>query len=394
MTDRPVLRDTLLAIIATILVGAALHALTAVMIPVVLAFFMALIAAPLDSGIRARVPSGFGWLGQVGAVLAVLAVLGVFAGAIGLAGAQAVRVFDDLPASVVTALSEAKDAAAAEPAAETSGAAEAADAAGAALEKEAASRAAESGGEQTILGMPLSRIAGMIGGQAVGMMAQVAKLVAASTGTLISGLILTVLLMAMMLAERGRWQRLLADRLTDRVEGEVEEALAQIAHKLRIFIVTRAALGLVTAGFYGAWLWLFDVDLLGVWMLLAVLLNFIPTVGSIVAGSLPVLYAMVTKDPGTVALIAGGLFVLEQLLGNVVDPLVQGRQVSVSPVVVLIGLLVWGTIWGITGTLLATPMTIVVLVVCAHIRATRTFALMLSDMDEMDDLLAHTGVRA
>ena len=388
MTDRPLLRDSLLAIIAVVLIGAALHALAAVAIPVVMAFFVALIAAPLDSGIRARVPSGLGWLGQVGAVLAVLAVLGLSAGAIGLAGAQAVRVFDDLPEGVVMALTEASDAM------DDDASIQAADAAGAALEEEAASRAAESGGERTVMGMPLSRIAGMIGGQAVGMMAEVAKLVAASTGTLISGLILIVLLMAMMLAERGRWQRLLADRLTDRVEGEVEEALAQIAHKLRIFIVTRAALGLVTAGFYGAWLWLFDVDLLGVWMLLAVLLNFIPTVGSIVAGSLPVLYAMVTKDPGTVAIIAGGLFVLEQILGNVVDPLVQGRQVSVSPVVVLVGLLVWGWVWGITGTLLATPMTIVVLVVCAHIPATRTFALMLSDMDDMDDLLANTGVRA
>ena len=393
MTDRPILRDILLAIIAVILIGAALHLLAAVAIPVVMAFFVALIAAPLDSGIRARVPKGLAWLGQVGAVLAVLAVLAVFAGAIGLAGAQAVRVFDDLPEGVLTALTEAGDAAA-DAAAQSGGAEQAADAAGAALEEEAASRAAENGGERTVLGMPLSRIAGMIGGEAVGMMASVAKLVAASTGTLVSGIILIVLLMAMMLAERGRWQRLLADRLTSRTEAEVEDALTQIAHKLRIFIVTRAALGLVTAGFYGAWLWLFDVDLLLVWMLLAVLLNFIPTVGSIVAGSLPVLYAMVTKDPGTVAIIALGLFVLEQILGNVIDPLVQGRQVSVSPVVVLIGLLVWGWVWGITGTLLATPMIIVVLVVCAHIPATRTFALMLSDMDDMEKLLAHTGVRA
>ena len=385
MTDRPVLRDTLLAIIAVVLVGAALHVLAAVMIPVVMAFFVALIAAPIDSGIRARVSAGWRWLGQLGAVLAVLAVLGVFAGAIGLAGAQAAQVLDELPTGVMSAISDAA----------TGDAAQATAEAGAALEETAAARSAAAGQDDArIFGFPVSRIAGLIGGQAVGMMAEVARLVAASTGTLISGLILIVLLMAMMLAERGRWQRLLADRLTDRVEGEVEEALAQIAHKLRIFIVTRAALGLVTAAFYGAWLWLFDVDLLGVWMLLAVLLNFIPTVGSIVAGSLPVLYAMVTRDPGTVAIIAGGLFVLEQILGNVVDPLVQGKQVSVSPVVVLIGLLVWGWVWGITGTLLATPMTIVVLVVCAHIPATRTFALMLSDMDEMDELLTHTGVRA
>ncbi|MFZ3581501.1 AI-2E family transporter [Loktanella sp. DJP18] len=384
MTPRPLLRDTLLFIIAVVLIGAALHAMTAVAVPVVLAFFVALIAAPLDSGIRAHVPKGFGWLGQVGAVLAVLAFLGVFAGAIGLAGTQAAQVLDDLPTGVVSAIADAA----------TGDAEDSASRAGAALQETTATQEAGDETGQTIFGIPFSRIANLIGGQAVGVMANIAKLVAASTGTLISGLILVVLLMAIMLAERERWQRLLADRLTDSVEGEVEAALAQIAHKLRIFLVTRLALGMVTAAFYGAWLWLFDVDLLLVWMLLAVLLNFIPTIGSIIAGSLPVLYAMVTKDMGTVAIIALGLFVLEQILGNVVDPLVQGKQVAVSPVIVLIGLLVWGWIWGITGTLLATPMTIVVLVVCAHIPATRTFALMLSDMDDMDKLLAHTGVRA
>ncbi|MBU2358218.1 MAG: AI-2E family transporter [Alphaproteobacteria bacterium] len=385
MTDTTRIRTIFLGLIALILTGGALHVLSAVLVPVVLAFFVALIAAPLDRGVRKWVPQKLGWLGQVASVLAVLAVLAIFAAGIGLAAMQASRVFDNLPEGVVAAVQQAATG-------EDSGAAAAS--AGEALEQTAADRDKAQGQTTTVFGIPLSRLAGLIGGQAVGMMAGVAKLVAASTGTLISGVILVVLLMALMLAERGRWQRLLVGRLTESTEEEVESALIQIAHKLRIFIVTRGALGLVTAVFYGAWLWWFEVDLLLVWMLLAVLLNFIPTIGSIVAGSLPVLYAMVTRDPGTVAIIALGLFVLEQILGNVVDPYVQGRQVSVSPVIVLIGLLLWGWIWGITGTLLATPMTIVMLVICAHIPATRTFALMLSDNDDIDDLLVNTGVRA
>ncbi|SHE36243.1 AI-2 transport protein TqsA [Loktanella atrilutea] len=384
MTDTTRLRTIFLGMIALILTAAALHAMTAVFVPAVLAFFVALVAAPLDRWVRASVPPMLGWLGQLAAVLAVLAALAVFAAGIGLAAKQAMQVFDNLPEGVITAVQQAA----------SGEGGDAAAAAGAALEQTAADHEAAQGATTEVFGIPLSRIAGLIGGQAVGMMAEVAKLIAASTGTLISGVILVVLLMALMLAERGRWQRLLVGQLTRSTEEEVEEALSQIAHKLRIFIVTRAALGLVTAVFYGAWLWWFDVDLLLVWMLLAVLLNFIPTVGSIIAGGLPVLYAMVTRDPGTVALIAFGLFMLEQILGNVVDPYVQGKQVSVSPVVVLVGLLLWGWIWGITGTLLATPMTIVIVVICAHIPATRTFALMLSDKSDLDDLLVNTGVRA
>ena len=206
MTDTTRIRTIFLGLIALILTGGALHVLSAVLVPVVLAFFVALIAAPLDRGVRKRVPQNLGWLGQVASVLAVLAVLAIFAAGIGLAAMQASRVFDNLPEGVVAAVQQAATG-------EDSGAAAAS--AGEALEQTAAAGEDAQGQTTTVFGIPLSRLAGLIGGQAVGMMAGVAKLVAASTGTLISGVILVVLLMALMLAERGRWQRLLVGRLTE-----------------------------------------------------------------------------------------------------------------------------------------------------------------------------------
>src|SRR3546814_10728045 len=93
-----------------------------------------------------------------------------------------------------------------------------------------------------------------------------------------------------------------------------EEAVEEAAIRIRRFLWTRLLLGAATALLYTAYLWIFGIDLLFTWALLALLLNFIPTIGSIIAGLLPALYALATKDPGTALAVAGGLLVIEQIM--------------------------------------------------------------------------------
>lgn len=113
--------------------------------------------------------------------------------------------------------------------------------------------------------------------------------------------------------------------------------------------------------------------------MLALLLNFIPTIGSIIAGTLPALYALATRDPGTALAVAGGLLVIEQIMGNYVDPRLMGHQIALSPVVVLITLMVWGWIWGPLGAFLATPITVLMATLFAHSRRLRPAGMLLAD---------------
>jgi AI-2 transport protein TqsA len=124
-----------------------------------------------------------------------------------------------------------------------------------------------------------------------------------------------------------------------------------------------------------------------------VLLNFIPTVGSIIAGLLPVAYALVTKDPGTAAIVAGGLLVIEQVMGNFVDPLVLGRRIAVSPLVILVSLGFWTLVWGIPGAILAVPFTVLAILSMAHFEALKPAALLLTDRSSFEELeeFRHTG---
>lgn len=113
--------------------------------------------------------------------------------------------------------------------------------------------------------------------------------------------------------------------------------------------------------------------------MLALLLNFIPTIGSIIAGTLPALYALATRDPGTALAVAGGLLVIEQIMGNYVDPRLMGHQLALSPVVVLTTLMVWGWIWGPLGAFLATPITVLMATLFAHSRRMRPVGMLLAD---------------
>ena len=159
-----------------------------------------------------------------------------------------------------------------------------------------------------------------------------------------------------------------------------------IGQKFRVYFFTRLALGSITGALYAAWLAIFDVPLLLVWAILALLLNFIPTIGSLIAGILPVLFVFAQQDVATATMVAVGLLVIEQVMGNYVDPKVTGRQLSLSPLIVLVSLLLWGWVWGILGALIATPMTMLLAIVFAHVPALRPIALLLSEETDMEGL--------
>lgn len=145
-------------------------------------------------------------------------------------------------------------------------------------------------------------------------------------------------------------------------------------------------MGLLTALLYLGYLWLFGVELILVWGILTLLLSFIPNLGSILLGILPTIYVVLTKDFGTALATGAGPTAIEQVIGNDVDPRLQGRQVSISPVLILSALLVFAWIWGVPGTLLSTPMLIAATVVFARIEALRPTALLLSDCDDHETL--------
>lgn len=117
-----------------------------------------------------------------------------------------------------------------------------------------------------------------------------------------------------------------------------------------------------------------------VWGVLAFILNFIPTIGSIIVTGAAILMAMVQFMPNwNIVVVASAMFVMTQMvLGNIIDPKLQGVQLNISPLVILVSLALWGYVWGILGMFLAVPLTSVLQIICASSETMKPVAILLS----------------
>ena len=133
--------------------------------------------------------------------------------------------------------------------------------------------------------------------------------------------------------------------------------------------------GILSYGF----LLVVGVDFAGVWGLLIFLLNFIPTVGSIIATIFPALIALAQSDGYTLFfLVLIGIGAFQICIGNILEPRMMGSSFNLSPIVILLNLALWGNIWGIPGMFLCVPFLIIVTIVLSHFPQTRPVAIMLS----------------
>jgi AI-2 transport protein TqsA len=136
---------------------------------------------------------------------------------------------------------------------------------------------------------------------------------------------------------------------------------ADVESKIRRYIVIQAVLSAATGILVGGVLAVLGVPLAMVFGLFAFLLNFIPSIGSIISTLLPLPVVFVSPEVSTtVAMLAIALPAgIQFSIGNVLSPKVMGDSLELHPVTILLALMVWGALWGIVGMLLATPITAV-----------------------------------
>jgi AI-2 transport protein TqsA len=141
--------------------------------------------------------------------------------------------------------------------------------------------------------------------------------------------------------------------------GRLVAATRDIQKYLGIKTVVSLATGLL-AGFL---CWAAGLDFYLLWGIFAFALNYIPVIGSIVAGVPPVILALLTAGVPNAVLVAGGYLLINNFLGNFIEPMLVGRRFGISTLVVVLSVLFWGWVWGPLGMLLAVPLTMVLKVV-------------------------------
>lgn len=153
----------------------------------------------------------------------------------------------------------------------------------------------------------------------------------------------------------------------DHLIGDLEG----ISSDVRRYVIAKTFISAITA--FSVWIFLeiMDVDFAPFWGLIAFPLNFIPTVGAFVASIPPMIIAVVDQQHTSWSVfgVALGLFLLNGIIGTVLDPRYVGNAVRVSPLIVFASVMVWGVIWGPIGMILAVPIMVCVKVVCGRVPA-------------------------
>jgi AI-2 transport protein TqsA len=149
----------------------------------------------------------------------------------------------------------------------------------------------------------------------------------------------------------------------------------EIDLKIRKYIAIKVLLSSATGILAGLLLWILGLDLAAVFGVLAFLLNFIPSVGSVIATLLPLPLAIVQFD-STAAIIAVLVLpgTVQMVIGNVLEPKLMGTSLNLHPITILLSLIFWGMLWGPVGMVLAAPITAVLKIILDRVESTRPVA--------------------
>ena len=368
----------LATIVGVVLVVAALKLSETVLVPLVAGLFLAVLARPLHRRLRDALPRPLRWLGLVGAMLVVVAGVGAFAAAIGWSAAA---VTDELRArrpQIERQLGSVRAAAARIGVGIPGGASDSAG--GGAAQAPGASAAGGQAGGASSSGASSSGASSGGGSPASGAAAGALRTVF----TAIAGLLLALAFAALGLAEADDARRRIASVGTGggarRTLAVIDEAAPAFRRYVWVKTLTSTITGLATALASLA----FGLPLAWVWGFLAFLLEYVPTVGSLLAVAPPVLMALADGGPTHALLVLLVVGALQVILGNVVDPRLEGRLMSISPFGVLLSIVFWGWLWGAVGALLAVPLTVAVVIASRHTPGGRGVATIVAG-DGVDD---------
>ncbi len=235
----------------------------------------------------------------------------------------------------------------------------------------------------------VSRVTGFVGNDVTAFirdnlvnidMSFIARILIGSATSLLNQFFLISLYVAFLMAERLAFRKKLRLAAGDPKTGaDFAAILDAITLSLQRYVGVKTLISLITAGISYSVFRLLGLEFAETWAVLTFALNFIPSIGSIIAVVFPSLIALVQFEsivPFLVIVLGCGT--IQFVIGNFLDPALLGRSLNMSTFLVILALMFWTTIWGLIGAFLSVPLTVCILIVFSHIPALRPLAIMMS----------------
>jgi len=161
--------------------------------------------------------------------------------------------------------------------------------------------------------------------------------------------------------------------------AKAKEVLSSVSKTIRMYISITIIISLSTGFLTYLICEIFSLQGAVLWGFLAFVLNFIPTLGSIIAVVIPILFALAQfNDLSDVLIIFICLAMTQFIIGNIIYPRLMGNKLNISQFVVILSLVLWGTMWGTVGMFLAVPLMMILLIILSQFENTKGMAILIS----------------
>lgn len=319
------INETFFAVLGLLAIGAIVYLTRSVVIPLVIAVFIAMIISRLDGAIASLFKvRRFRWLTKLAAMLAILGVIFALVMAAIVSGAEVGSGLPGYQARLEHSLDHSVNA------------------------QKALTWLSEKGVLAQLKQLP-------IGGLVTDFLASLVNL--------LSNFVLVAIFTGFLVSSSAAFTGI----------------LAEMNKKTGTYITTKTMVSLLTGLTVFGLCWGFGVDFALFWALLAFLLNYIPVVGAIIASLPPILLAIIQLNSWfVIGFFTFAMIVSSVALGQIIEPKMMGNRLAIKPIAILFGLVFWGLLWGIPGMFLATPLMVLLRILASHFNFSRSFERLLA----------------
>ena len=201
----------------------------------------------------------------------------------------------------------------------------------------------------------------------------------------LTGFALVLLYFFFLMWKREKYEKFFLKLVSDENESTVKKELQEINRVASQYLIGRLISMLFLAVFYAIGFSVVGLKNALLLSLIAVIPTIIPYIGSIIGGFFPLMMALVTGSPGMVLPIAIILMLAQVLDNNIIEPIVEGESLDISPVFTIVAIVVGELTWGLAGVILFVPLFAIAKIICDHIPALHPFAFLLTNETEEPD---------
>ncbi|ADG91741.1 protein of unknown function UPF0118 [Arcobacter nitrofigilis DSM 7299] len=201
-----------------------------------------------------------------------------------------------------------------------------------------------------------------------------------SIGTFLSKFLLIIIGIGFILAESKSFEKKL--KILFRKESDKIEHFNLFSNNIQKYFLVKTATSFLTGFLVAITLIFFDISYPILWGVIAMLFNFIPVVGSIIAAVPAILLSFLTSDLNTTLILIVLYLAINIFISNIIEPKFMGKELGLSPLVIFFSLILWGWVLGIVGMFLAVPITMTLKIAFDSNKTTKWISLLMSSVKE------------